>query len=79
MKTEKMTQFERVTQALATGDEGFYICNEDNGREVEVTNMAGGRYLCKDANGEPCRQVDDEAFAYNFLMGRGPIGPRLTT
>lgn len=69
MESKKMTQFERVTHALATGDEGFFVRNEDNGREVEVTNMAGGRYLCKDEHGEPCRQVDDEAFAYNFLKG----------
>lgn len=63
-----MNQFERVTQALATGDEGFYVRNEENGREVEVTNMCGGRYLCYE-NGEVARQCDDEAIAYNFLKG----------
>lgn len=63
-----MTNFERVTQALATGDEGFFVWNKDNGREVEVTNMCGGRYLCYE-HGEVARQTDDEAIAYNFLKG----------
>lgn len=72
-----MTQFERVTQALATGDEGFFVRDDESGREVEVTNMAGGRYLCKDRHGEPCRQTDDEAIAYNFLM-RGAVPQRTT-
>ncbi len=70
MRTVKeMRQFERVVNTLKAADEGFFVRNEDNGREVEVTNMTGGRYLCKDSNGDPCRQTDSEAVAYKFLEG----------
>lgn len=58
--------FEKVTQYLMNGREGDFVERED-GRRVEIANMAGGRYLCFDSNGEVARLVDDAAFAYNFL------------
>lgn len=62
-------QFERVTQYLESAEDGAWVSNSDNGRAIEVTGMAGGRYLCTEYD-EPCRQTDDEAIAYGFLMGR---------
>lgn len=61
--------FEKVTQYLMNGREGDFVEHED-GRRVEITNMVGGRYLCFDSNGEVARQVDDAAFAYNFLRDK---------
>lgn len=64
----KMKQFKRVCFALETRPAGFYIANTLNGRVVEVTNMAGGRYLCIDPDGEPVKQTDESSVAYHFLM-----------
>ena len=62
------SQFEKVTEALMNGEEGFTITNEDTGWYVEVTNMVGGRYLVFDDKGEVSRQTDDPAIAYKYLM-----------
>ena len=62
------SQFEKVTEALMNGEEGYTITNEDTGWSVEVTNMAGGRYLVYDEKGLPSRQTDDPAIAYKHLM-----------
>ena len=62
-----MTQFEQFVKHIETADEGAFVFNPYNGRKVEVANMAGGRYLCTE-HGEPCRQTDNIAIAFNFLM-----------
>lgn len=60
--------FDKVTLALEKAAEGFYVRNDDNGRKVEVTNMAGGKFLCLDPDGEPVEQTDNASVAYNFLF-----------
>lgn len=62
-------QFEIAVSYLMNGYEGDYIEHED-GRRVEIVNMAGGRYLCIDCDGEVARLVDDAAIAYNFLRDK---------
>lgn len=64
-----MSQFTRVIKALESEKPGFFIQNEDNGREVEVACMTGGRYLCKDPGGEPVKQTNSSRVAYFFLLG----------
>ena len=64
-----MSQFARVVKALESEKPGFFIQNEDNGREVEVTCMVGGRYLCMDSNGDPVKQTHSASVAYRFLIG----------
>lgn len=58
--------FGLVSDYLMSGKEGDYVEHED-GRRVEIVNMAGGRYLCFDRDGEVARQVNDVASAYKFL------------
>ncbi len=64
-----MSQFTRVIKALESGKPGYLIQNEDNGREVEVACMIGGRYLCKDQDGEPVKQTNSSKVASFFLLG----------
>lgn len=60
--------FDLVIDMLEDAKAGFSVRNEDNGREVEVTCMTGGRYLCLDPDGEPVKQTDNASVAYNFLL-----------
>lgn len=64
-----MSQIERTIAYLEKAEVGAYVENKDNGREVEVACMAGGRYLCKDPGGEPAKQTDSPCVAYMFLVG----------
>lgn len=47
-----MEQIEQIAKHLEEVEVGNYIKNDDNGRSVEVVNMAGGKYLCYDGDGE---------------------------
>ncbi len=64
-----MEQFEEIVRHLENGAENDYAENEDNGRMVEVANMAGGRYLCTE-NGDVMRQTDSPEVAAMFLLGK---------
>jgi hypothetical protein len=54
-----------VMEWLLNGDEGDWAENE--GREVEVVNMAVGRYLLRSKNGEFVTVVDTVQEAMLFL------------
>ena len=62
-------EFDRVEEALKTNDYGFFIENEENGRSVVIECMAGGRYLCLDADNEVVKLTSCEREACVFLLG----------
>lgn len=64
-----MNYMNQTIEYLKCAGPGAFVENSDNGREVEVAYMAGGRYLCRDANGEPAKQTDSPVVAYMYLMG----------
>lgn len=64
-----MSQAERTIEYLETAEVGAYVENEDNGREVVVENMAGGRYLCLDSHKEVAKLTDSPCVAYMYLVG----------
>lgn len=63
-------EFDRAVEALKTNDYGFFIENEETGSLVVVECMAGGRYLCLDADHEVVNLTDDEKEACAFLFGQ---------
>lgn len=62
------TEFEIVVKMLESNEEGFYIKNDDNGKKVSIEYMAGGKFLCIDADGEPAKQTDDPCVAAAWLL-----------
>ena len=77
-----MNEFEQVVKFLENGKEGDYTSNEENGRTVEIANMAGGRYLFWMEDDETGLTVtagmtDSEPAAYAFLVGRRRPGTRM--
>ena len=64
-----MSQIEQTIEYLERSEAGAYVENKDNGRSVEVACMVGGRYLCKDSDGEPVKQTNSPCAAYYFLTG----------
>lgn len=61
-------EFSYVMNLLESNEEGFYIKNDDNGKKISVEYMAGGKYLCIDADGEPAKQTDDPCVAAAWLL-----------
>ena len=53
-----------------------YIMDDVSGRIVEVTDMAGGRYLFIDENGYVSGQADQEFYAVLFLTKGGYVKER---
>lgn len=47
---------------------GCYVENDKNGRNIERTDMCGGKYLMSE-NGYVCGQTDSVEDAINFLKG----------
>lgn len=70
-----MTTYEKqiVYDYLETAKVGDFIKNDD--RVVEVTDMAGGRYLFKE-NNYVCGQADQTHYAIKFLCNGGCVKER---
>ena len=67
-KDDQFGNVEELWDIMEKADEGFLVLNEDNDRKVEVTCMAGGRYLCYDPDEMPVAQTDNVSVAFNFLF-----------
>lgn len=64
-----MSQIEQTIDYLENAEVGAYVENEDNGREVVVENMAGGRYLVLDSDKEVMKLTDSPCIAFMYLIG----------
>lgn len=57
-----------VMGKLIKGEIGFYVENDENGREVAVDNMIGGRYTMLEGP-YVAGQTNDAYEAMRFLLG----------
>lgn len=64
-----MSQIQQTIEYLEQAEVGSYVENLDNGREVVVENMAGGRYLVFDADKEVMKLTDSPCIACMYLIG----------
>lgn len=64
-----MSQIQQTIEYLEQAEVGSYVENQDNGREVVVENMAGGRYLVLDSDKEVMKLTDSPCIACMYLIG----------
>lgn len=64
-----MSQMQQTIEYLKKSEVGCYVENPNNGRRVDIENMAGGRYLCLDGNQEVMKLTGNPYVAYMYLIG----------